>query len=221
MKKILILAIAFCFMPFLSDGQSVNTLRSWREGPLQWSEFQGDIGDKAANCFITWEEQTKRVKEGRLIWVWSSWHACFHPELSYVQPDMATDEELRKQQTIFDQYEKFARIYGDTIRVNPAEKKLLRNEVMRYCLTEIEEGTLNPDTAALNRPDFDPTIHKWKTGWGYSGGIGLSDWTTVRRPDGFWRDALLLAPYNIEDIPWNYLSAFRPPRAQFPSGGER
>lgn len=148
----------------------VDSTRLWREGPLQWSDFQGDGAFQEQNVLsvITWKEGVKKEKVGYIRYYYPDIHAEFHPFWSFVKEGFATDEELQRQQYRFDIEEYYARAFRDSLLHGVSSISETRTLYYQRAAEAIEKETLEHTVLkeTLAGEDLDPKSLKWSGGGG-------------------------------------------------------
>ena len=171
MKRFFLTAVvaAIGLGAYPASGQAVDSTRSWSEGPLRWEEFRGDDSSyDNVRSVITWDEHSFKERRGYIRYSYPVVHSVFHPGISFVRDNYSTDEELRRQQYLFDLNEFYARAFRDSLLIGVADISETRRLFCHRCLDAFEKQTIEPAflQKTLAEDPVDPKTLQWekKTG---------------------------------------------------------
>ena len=175
MKRFIFLALIF-----VSIGTAAQNVKSWQDGPLQWSDFKkvSQQSDTSSMAYFGWKYDNKVVKDGKFSFRYTDVHSLFNRDYSWVKDDRMTPEELAMNQALFDLAERYAREYRDSLlfsRLDQKEVEKHYNSELNSAWLEFRNKSAVPEFRTAE-DDFDVTKVKWdyaKSGFafGFSAGV--------------------------------------------------
>lgn len=170
----------FIVLIFLSFGSFAQNVKSWQEGPLQWSDFKkvSQQSDTSSMAYFGWEYETKVVKDGKFSYKYTDVHSLFNRDYSWVKEECMIPEELAVNQAIFDLAERYAHEYRDSLLFSKLDLKEVEkhyNSAINSALLEYRNRSAVPE-ALTAEEDFDVTKVKWdysKSGFAFGFNAGV------------------------------------------------